>query len=416
MAARVDAGHELGALLVLLMAVLLLAGLAVGFFTAARPPSERAGDGSAACCSPGSPLVPVAVVLARSAAPGGLSAADAATPGAGSSTRRRRPPQHARPPHRHLLRARPLLGRGAEGPRQQHIVGTGAGAYATVRNRYRQNGDIIVRHAHGYGRQTLADLGLVGARALAPGRDWPGCGRPRGRSACAAATAGWPSTPSASGPVDAGLLRRDRLRRALLDRLDLVRARQRRPALLCAGWVAGRGPLRERLADRRLAAAGRRSARAPAPTGTAAARARGRRGATAAPCRRCRRSCLASPPAGPSTSPCARCTRATRRSIASTRAPSSRAALDRADRRRPQPAVDRPAVRARGHPTGPRPDARGRGRAEAGRPTSMPASAEAWRRLGRFRLDVLAQPRTAPEGLPGRLLPRSAEPDLAGRT
>ena len=41
------------------------------------------------------------------------------------------------------------------------VVGTGAGAYATVRTRFR-TGTLFVRHAHGYGPQTLADLGWVG--------------------------------------------------------------------------------------------------------------------------------------------------------------------------------------------------------------------------------------------------------------
>ena len=40
-------------------------------------------------------------------------------------------------------------------------VGTGAGAYATVRNRFR-TGTLFVRHAHGYVPQTLADLGWAG--------------------------------------------------------------------------------------------------------------------------------------------------------------------------------------------------------------------------------------------------------------
>ena len=51
MAARADAGHELGALLLLLVAVLGVAGLAVGFFTTEHPPDARtrrlAGRGSA---------------------------------------------------------------------------------------------------------------------------------------------------------------------------------------------------------------------------------------------------------------------------------------------------------------------------------------------------------------------------------
>ena len=55
MAARVDAGHELGALLLLLVAVLGAAGLAVGFFTTQRPPDERhAPHRGPRRCSPGS--------------------------------------------------------------------------------------------------------------------------------------------------------------------------------------------------------------------------------------------------------------------------------------------------------------------------------------------------------------------------
>ena len=40
-------------------------------------------------------------------------------------------------------------------------VGTGAGAYATARNRFR-TGTLYVRHAHGYVPQTMADLGWAG--------------------------------------------------------------------------------------------------------------------------------------------------------------------------------------------------------------------------------------------------------------
>ena len=48
-------------------------------------------------------------------------------------------------------------------------VGAGAGAYATARTRYR-DGSPTVRHAHGYGVQTLADLGRVGLAIFAAWR------------------------------------------------------------------------------------------------------------------------------------------------------------------------------------------------------------------------------------------------------
>ena len=41
------------------------------------------------------------------------------------------------------------------------LLGTGAGAYATVRTRFRDD-TLAVRHAHGYVVQTLADLGWAG--------------------------------------------------------------------------------------------------------------------------------------------------------------------------------------------------------------------------------------------------------------
>ena len=67
--------------------------------------------------------------------------------------------------------------------------------------------------------------------------------------------------------------RRRRLRRALVRRLDVVRPRQRgRSALLCAGWLAGRGPLRREPRRRR-----RRDRRAACAPGVRDRRARRRR-------------------------------------------------------------------------------------------------------------------------------------------
>ena len=76
-------------------------------------------------------------------------------------------------------------------------VGAGAGAFVVARTRYRAD-KLAVRHAHGYGVQTLADLGLIGLATLAAGdRGW---GLQRcGRRACGGATAACRSTPSASG-------------------------------------------------------------------------------------------------------------------------------------------------------------------------------------------------------------------------
>ena len=157
-------------------------------------------------------------------------------------------------------------------------VGTGAGAYATVRNRFR-TGTLYVRHAHGYVPQTLADLGWAGL-AL---------------SLLALALWGWaalravgtaPARPRAALGRRASRQRdaardRARVRRQLARRLDLVRAGQR------ADGAARRG-----LGDRAPAAA--RAAGGGAGGGGAAA-ARGRAATARAPAVRCGRRTRARP-------------------------------------------------------------------------------------------------------------------------
>ena len=121
--------------------------------------------------------------------------------------------------------------------------GVGAGGYATVRTRYRQD-ELAVRHAHGYVMQTLADLGLIGlAASLALLGLVAGVRAQRDRAAAARPRAA--VRPRADRAADAVHGRRD-LRRALAHRLDVVRARQR------AAGAAGRG-----LGGRPRAAAGR---------------------------------------------------------------------------------------------------------------------------------------------------------------
>jgi O-antigen ligase len=123
-------------------------------------------------------------------------------------------------------------------------LGTGAGAYGTLRLRYRLDGR-TVRHAHGYVVQTLADLGWVGL----------------GVSLLAAFA--W----LAAAVRTLGLRRRDRglpwdaerVGLASLAAVVLVFGLHSAidwtwfvpgnvlPALLCAGWVASRATLRERV-------------------------------------------------------------------------------------------------------------------------------------------------------------------------
>ena len=102
-------------------------------------------------------------MLALSAAPGGVSGQTSDAWNKLTDPNARTPAQHARtgsPPPR---RCAPATGtRRSRCTPTARCVGTGAGSYATVRNRYRQQGALYVRHAHGYFVQTLSDLGWVG--------------------------------------------------------------------------------------------------------------------------------------------------------------------------------------------------------------------------------------------------------------
>ena len=388
MAARVDAGHELGALLLLLVAVLGAAGLFVGFRTTQRPPDARtrriAGRGLLGALA----LIPVAVLLALAASPGGiggqtteawdrLTDPQARTPGntpdrlRATSSVRAQYWEEALKVHEHST-----------------VVGTGAGSYATTRTRYRTNGDLIVRHAHGYFVQTLSDLGWVGlgltllcglawvltaARALGMRR------RDRGLPFDAERVALW---AMAAGVVIFGV-------HSAIDWTWFVPGNVL-PALLLAGWVAGRGPLRARLA-------------APGEPVTEVVEA---------------------PPAEPP----ARWRRYTPRPVPGILAALALAtalvaafaayqpvraenlgdkAIDLADKSSYEQAVDtaQKAVDANPLSTDPLFELaaiqQGRGQTPEAKAALIkatevqPASAEAWRRLGQFRLDALSEPRTA---------------------
>jgi hypothetical protein len=246
MAARVDAGHELGALLLLLVAVLGAAGLFVGFRTTVHPPDARtrriAGRGLLGALA----LVPVAVLIALAASPGGIG-------GQTTEAWNRLTDPQARTPGNTPDRLRATSSVRAQYwdealkvHEHSTVVGTGAGSYATTRTRYRTNGDLIVRHAHGYFVQTLSDLGWVGvgltllcglvwvltaARALGMRRS------DRGLPFDAERVALW--TMAVGVAIFAV--------HSAIDWTWFVPGNVL-PALLLAGWVAGRGPLRARLA------------------------------------------------------------------------------------------------------------------------------------------------------------------------
>ena len=244
MAARVDAGHEFGALLLLLSVVLLAAGLAVQFAIAQRPPGPRTRRNAGRAALAVLALLPIVALLALATAEGGidgqvskawnqLTDPDARTP--------------ANEPGR-FTEASSVRARYWQEAFDIHAtspwVGTGAGAYVVARTRFRDDA-LEVRHAHGYAVQTLADLGWAGlALSLLLAVAW-----------------------LVSALRATGLRRRDRglpydaERVGLLTLLVVVVVfavhsfvdwtwfvpANAAVALLAAGWVAGRTPLRRRL-------------------------------------------------------------------------------------------------------------------------------------------------------------------------
>ena len=164
---RDDTGHELGALLLLMLVVLTALGLVAGFLASERPASPQAKKVAGRALLGVLAAVPVIALIALATAPGGidgqiskgwnqLTDPDASTP---DNTPGR------------LTETSSVRARYWDEAFKVHGVspwiGTGAGAYATVRQRFRAAPTpgaqpLVVRHAHGYVPQTLADLGWAG--------------------------------------------------------------------------------------------------------------------------------------------------------------------------------------------------------------------------------------------------------------
>ena len=158
---RADAGHELGALLVLMLVTLLALGLLAGFLAAERPTSPHAKRVAGRVLLGVVAVVPVIALVALATARGGIDGQVSET---WDQLTNPDAPTPANTPGR-LTQASSVRARYWEEALYVHevspVLGTGAGAYATVRTRFR-TGPLFVRHAHGYGPQTLADLGWIG--------------------------------------------------------------------------------------------------------------------------------------------------------------------------------------------------------------------------------------------------------------
>lgn len=269
LAARTGAGHQFGVLLAAMAIVLALAGVAIGFFGDRRAP--RSGARQAAGYA-----IAALVVLALIGAVAGLAATKRGLTGTISHDLSSLTNPNAKVPANTAGR---LTAIGSVRARywkealeifQAHpALGAGAAGYETARLRYRTI-PIDVRQAHGYVVQTLADLGIVGialslvlliAWMAAAGRPthpfnrrwqlrWPKRGDEpeadvsRLRSPPALA---WRRQPLAYTPERIGLLSTLAIVvtfgvHSFVDWTWYVPGNAL-VALLCAGWLAGRGPL-----------------------------------------------------------------------------------------------------------------------------------------------------------------------------
>ena len=266
LAERAAAGHQLGALVAAMLVVLTLVGVAIGFQTARRAPSllirHRAGVALLA-----------AIALALVAFAGALAHSQRGFTGSISHTFDTLTNPNAKQPPNTASRLTAVASVRARYWKEAFqvfdahpLLGAGAGGYATAHLRY-ESETFEVQHAHGFIVQTLADLGIVGlvlvlALLLAWGaaagrpthpfnRRWTswrawlqlGGGRPR---------PGW------HGLSERELRRYTPERIGMLSMLCLVVVFGAHSlidwtwyvpgnacvALLCAGWLAGRGPLR----------------------------------------------------------------------------------------------------------------------------------------------------------------------------
>jgi cytochrome c-type biogenesis protein CcmH/NrfG len=264
--ARTDAGHGFGVVLVLVLALLTVGGFAAAFaIDRARPaPAARRRAGITLLVL--AALVPVGGLVAVAASSRGLTGEIShvwntltnPNSGVGDSPNRLVELGNSRPRY---------WSEGLKVGEHALLRGVGAAGYGTARTRYTTD-PWIVEHAHSYPIETFADFGLIGIglnlallAAWGLAAAWTFGLR---RTAGGAAETRHPRSrfsPRAMPPANpAGALALERA--GLLTLLCVVVAfgvhstidwtwfvpGTALPALLCAGWLAGRGPLTQRSA------------------------------------------------------------------------------------------------------------------------------------------------------------------------
>ena len=158
---RTLAGHQLGAALLAMLVALTLVGVAIGFRTARRAPSIRTRRRAGA-------LLLGLIVIVVLAGAGALAHSHRGLFGSVShAVESLTNPNAPVPPNTPgrltaISSVRARYWKEALEVFQAHpLLGAGAAGYGTARLRYRTE-TLEVRHAHGFIVQTLADLGLVG--------------------------------------------------------------------------------------------------------------------------------------------------------------------------------------------------------------------------------------------------------------
>ncbi len=176
---RTTAGHQLGVLVAAMLVLLLIAGISIGFLTARRAPApvlrRRAGVALLAL-----------ILLALMASAGALAHSRSGLTGSISNAVNTLTNPDAKPPPNTPGRLTAVASVRARYWKEalqifdaHPLLGVGASGYATAQLRYR-TAAIEVKNAHGFVVQTLADLGALGlVLALALLLAWMGAaGRP----------------------------------------------------------------------------------------------------------------------------------------------------------------------------------------------------------------------------------------------
>ncbi|MDQ6608001.1 MAG: O-antigen ligase family protein [Actinomycetota bacterium] len=267
LAARTSAGHSFGVLLLVVLVILTIGGFAAAFGLDRAKLSATRRRRAGALLLTLLALVPVGGVAALAASHRGLtgeishvwSTLTSTKAGVGDSPSRLVNVANSRPQYWH---------EGITVATHSLLKGVGALGYGTARARYSSDPH-LVQHAHSYVIETFADFGLIGlvlnlglliAWASAAGRAVAAPGLRLGRGAgdeSLTATGGSPSpnppaTEDAPPPPD-----HTAERAGLLTLLCVVIGFGVHsaidwtwfvpgvavPALVCAGWLAGRGPL-----------------------------------------------------------------------------------------------------------------------------------------------------------------------------